>query len=215
MYVDNTATGEWLDAGGSRARAHLQRFLQENAASLQGIICGYVAKMGLATGGNIEAVAAEVFQDAALETLAKAERFNPEMQPRPWFLAIAANVLKRHRASYARRYKFEVLVGKLAERPEQENEQDILDQIMAWGEGAPGPEQALVSRESVRELLALVTSEDARLLNMALLQGWDASALARLLGITPGAARVRIHRALSRLRAAWRTSEQRKEQDRG
>lgn len=215
MYVDKTATGERLDAGGSRARAYLQRFLQENAASLQGIICGYVAKMGLATGANIEAVAAEVFQDAALETLANAERFNPEMQPRPWFLAIAANVLKRHRASYARRYKFEVLVGKLADRPEQENEQDILDQIMAWSGGAPGPEQALVIRESVRELLALVAPEDARLLNMALLQGWDANALSRLLGITPGAARVRVHRALSRLRAAWRTSEQRKEQDRG
>jgi RNA polymerase sigma factor (sigma-70 family) len=215
LYVDKTATGEQMDAGGSRARAYLQRFLQENAASLQGIICGYVAKMGLATGANIEGVAAEVFQDAALETLANAERFNPEMQPRPWFLAIAANVLKRHRASYARRYKFEVLVGKLAERPEQENEQDILDQIMAWSGGAPGPEQALVTRESVRELLALVAPEDARLLNMALLQGWDANALARLLGITPGAARVRVHRALSRLRAAWRTSEQRKEQNRG
>lgn len=215
MYGDNTATGEPLDAGGSQARAYLQRFLQENAASLQGILCGYVAKMRLAPGGNIEAVAAEVFQDAALETLANAERFNPEMQPRVWFLAIAANVLKRHRARYARRYKFEVLVGSLASKPEQGNEQDVLDQIMAWRGGEPGPEQTLVTRESVRELLALVAPEDARLLNMALIQGWDANALATLIGVTPGTARVHVHRALSRLREAWRTSEQRKEQDRG
>lgn len=204
-----------MDAGSSQARTYLQHFLQENAANLQSILCSYVAKMRLAPGGNIEAIAAEVFQDAVLETLANAERFNPEMQPRVWFLAIAANILKRHRTRYARRYKFEVSVGRLANKPGQENEQDVLDQIMAWRGGEPGPEQTLVMRESVRELLALVAPEDARLLNMALIQGWDADALATLIGVTPGTARVRVHRALNRLRAAWRASEQRKEQDRG
>src|SRR5579875_3414475 len=60
-------------------------------------------------GAMMEAVAAEVFQDAVIEALAHADRFTSEMQPRAWFLAIAANILKRHRASYAKRYKFEVL----------------------------------------------------------------------------------------------------------
>lgn len=175
--------------------------------SLQAIICGYVAKMGLATGQNVEAVAAEVFQDAALETLAHAERFNPEMQPRAWFLAIAANILKRHRASYLKRNRFEVLTGNLA----QESEQDVLDRLMDARSGTGEPEQTLLSRESTSELLAMVAPEDAQLLHMALVQGWDASALGQLMGITPGAARVRVHRALSRLRVAWRQSEQRME----
>lgn len=208
MYGNETAIRERQDADDGRARAYLQRFLQDNAVHLQAILGGYVAKMGLASGPGIEAVAAEVFQDAVLETLAHADRFNPEMQPRAWFLAIAANILKRHRASYAKRYKFEVLVGSLANKHEDESEQDVLDRIMQAG--SPGPEQTLAGRETVRELLALVSPEDARLLNMALLEGWDASALGAHLGITPGTARVRVHRALSRLRVAWQKSEQQK-----
>ena len=127
------------------------------------------------------------------------------MQPRAWFLAIAANILKRHRVTYAKRYRFEVLMGDLV------NNQDILDRLMTCTEDAPGPEQALVEQESVQEMLALVSLDDARLLNMVVIQGWDANALASTMGITPGAARVRVHRALSRLREAWSLSEQRKE----
>src|SRR6266700_5076642 len=91
----NEAAGRRQDDSGEQARAYLRWFSQENAAQLQAIICSYVAKMGLATGAHIQAVAAEVFQDAALEALAHADRFHPQMQPRAWFLAIAANIVKR------------------------------------------------------------------------------------------------------------------------
>jgi RNA polymerase sigma factor (sigma-70 family) len=211
LYRHVTTPGGGESAGHSQARAYLQHFLQENAVHLQNMLCGYVVKMGLATGENVELVAAEVFQDAALETLAHAERFNPTMQARPWFLAIAANILKRHRADYLKRYRFEVLAGNLARRETQESAEEVLDQIMGARAGMVGPEQAFVARESARELLALVAPEDAQLLHMALIQGWDASALGQLMGVTPGAARVRVHRALSRLRAAWRQSQERKE----
>lgn len=214
MYKNETAAWRWQDAsgGGSWARTYLRQFLQDNATSLQAILCGYVARMGLATGENIKVVAAEVFQDAVLEALAHAENFNPEMQPRAWFLAVAANILKRHRAAYARRYRFEVLIGDLANKTELENEHDLLDRLMAYTGGTPGPEQSLVTHESVHELLALVSQEDAHLLNLALIQGWDSQSLGAVLGVTPGAARVRAHRALSRLRDAWYKAEQRKEQ---
>src|SRR5262245_21839195 len=129
----------------SPARAYLQRFLQDNAASLQAILCGYVAKMGLVTGQTIELVAAEIFQDAVVETLAHAERFNPEIQARAWFLAIAANILKRHRASYLKRHRFEVLAGNLARPTGQESEQDVLDQIMGVRSNATEPEQTYMS----------------------------------------------------------------------
>jgi RNA polymerase sigma factor (sigma-70 family) len=163
--------------------------LQENAGALQSIICGYVSKMGLATGERIEAVAAEIFQDAVIETLAHAERFRPEMQPRPWFLAIAANMLKRYRASYAKRARFEVLIGSIANTSRWEGEQDLLDLLVP--SETLRPEQMLERREGVRELLALVSQDDAHLLTMALLEGWSAEALGSLMGITPGAARVR------------------------
>jgi RNA polymerase sigma factor (sigma-70 family) len=211
LYGHRITTGDGNAAEQSLARAYLQRFLQENAVSLQGILRGYVVKMGLARGENVELMAAEIFQDAVLETLAHAERFNPDMQARPWFLAIAANILKRHRADSLKRAHFEIRAGYLR-KAEQENEQDVLEHMMTASAGtASGPEQALLARESARELLALVSPEDAQLLHMALVQGWDANALGMLLHISSGTARVRLHRALSRLRAAWRKAEQRKE----
>lgn len=211
MYRPETATDKGGGEENSPARAYLQRYLQEHAVGLQAIICGYVAKMGLARGQNIKAIAAEVFQDAALETLTHAERFKPATQARAWFLAIAANILKRHRASYLKRYRFELSTSSLAKQSAQEREQDVLDQIMTVRVESAGPEQMVVERESVHELLALVADADAQLLHMTLVQGWNADALGQWLGITPGAARVRVHRALSRLRMAWRESEQRKE----
>lgn len=211
LYGDVNTPDRGGSAEQSQAHASLQRFLQENAASLQHILCGYVVKMGLATGENVELVAAEVFQDAALETLAHAERFNPEMQARPWFLAIAANILKRHRNAFLRRYRFEVLTSDLTRQAAQGSEEHVLDQMMGMGSNSTGPEQVLIAREGARELLALVAPEDAQLLQMALIQGWDASALGQVLGVTSGAARVRVHRALHRLRSAWRQSQQKKE----
>lgn len=212
LYGHGITTGDGKPAEPSPARTYLQRFLQENAVSLQGILRGYVVKMGLATGEQVELVTAEIFQDAVLETLTHAERFNPDMQARPWFLAIAANILKRHRADSLKRARFEVRADYLVRQPEQENEQDVLERMMAASTGtASGPEQTLLARESVRELLALVSSQDAQLLHLALVQGWDANALGILLHVSPGTARVRLHRALNRMRAAWRKAEQRKE----
>ncbi|MBX3061605.1 MAG: hypothetical protein KF726_01440 [Anaerolineae bacterium] len=48
--------------------------------------------------------------------------------------------------------------------------------------------------------MALVSVEDARLLKLAVLHDLDGDELAQELGITAGAARVRLHRALRRLR---------------
>jgi RNA polymerase sigma factor (sigma-70 family) len=211
LYRDVTTPGEEGPTEHTQARIALQRFLQENSASLQSILCGYVVKMGLATGKDVELVAAEVFQDAVLETLAHAERFNPEMQARPWFLAIAANILKRHRNDFLKRYRFEVLTSDLTRQSAWESEENILDQMMGISSNSDGPEQEFLANEGLRELLALVTTEDAQMLYMALIQGWDARALGQLMGVTPGTARVRVHRALNRLRVAWQQSQQRKE----
>lgn len=212
LYRHRITTGDEKSAEQSPARIYLQRFLQENATSLQHILRGYVVKVGLASGENVDLVATEIFQDAVVETLTHAERFNPDMQARPWFLAIAANILKRYRAASLKRSRFEIRAESLIHQPEQENEQGVLDSIMtASVGGASEPEQALLAHEHARELLALVQPEDAQLLYMALVQGWDASALGMFLHVSPGTARVRLHRALSRLRVAWRKAEQREE----
>lgn len=131
---------------------YIQRFLQEHTDSLKKILCTYVLRMGLASGANVRLVADEAFQDAVLEIVAHSERFLSVPQPRSWFLAVASNVLKRKRASFARRYRFEVLVSDLAIDPAQESEADLLEQLSA--SSISGPEQALEAREQVREIFA-------------------------------------------------------------
>lgn len=193
------------DAGAKRA--HLQQFFQDNAAQLTGIIRSYVVRMAPAPPEVVQNMAAEVFQDAVVEALRYAERFNPDMQPRAWFLAIATNVLRRKRSRSARRYRFEVLTSDLALMgASATSEADLLDHLAP--RLSPGPEQELEMREQVNELLSLVSTADAEVLCLALLYDLDSSALAHRLGVSVGAARVRLHRAQRRLRAAWQKRDE-------
>lgn len=54
-------------------------------------------------------------------------------------------------------------------------------------------------REAVRQVLAQLSAEDQELLRMVYYEGVDTNALAAKLGVTPGALRVRKHRALARM----------------
>jgi RNA polymerase sigma-70 factor (ECF subfamily) len=188
-------------------RAYLELFLRENAAQLTGILRAYVVRVQPAPPAVVQSMAEEVFQDAVLETLQHADRFNPTMQPRAWFLAIATNVLRRKQSSKVRRARFEVLTSDLSSSTAAStNEAELFDQLAP--RLFPGPEQEFEMREQVHELLALVSTSDADILCQALLYGLDTAALARHLGVSEGAARVRLHRAQHRLRAAWKKREE-------
>ncbi len=188
----------------------LRQFLQENTPLLLSIIRSYVVRAGLAHGNTVQFVAVDILQDAVLEALAHADRLDAGLQPKAWFLAIAANILKRKRAEVARRQQREILVSDISNHGEEIDEGDFFDQIVSHVQ--PGPEQAIEGDEQVVEMLSLVSPGDQEVLRLALLNDLDTSMLARILGVTPGTARVRLHRALTRLRAAWGASR-RKESD--
>lgn len=57
--------------------------------------------------------------------------------------------------------------------------------------------------EAVAEILGRISSDDAQVIRLAVLHDLNGEELGRVLDITRGAARVRLHRALNRLRAAW------------
>ncbi|HEY0754367.1 MAG TPA: sigma-70 family RNA polymerase sigma factor [Ktedonobacteraceae bacterium] len=194
-------------------KEYMQHFLQEHTSSLKKILCTYVLRMGLARGENVRVVADEAFQDAMLVALAQGQRLMQMEQPRSWFLAVAANILKRKRASFARRYRFEVLVSDLASSASSStlSEAELLEQVTS--SSFPGPEQTFEAREHVRELLGLVSPEDGQILTLALLHELDTQGLARELGVSAGAARVRLHRALQRLRKAWNEREEASRRD--
>jgi RNA polymerase sigma factor (sigma-70 family) len=83
----------------------------------------------------------------------------------------------------------------------QHSESELFDQLTA--NSYAGPDQEFAANEQAELLLSLVSPEDQHILILALLQGFEREALAQQLGISPGATRVRLHRALKRLRLAW------------
>ncbi len=158
--------------------------------------------MGLARGEEVSAVAIEVLQEVVLEALDHADRFNPSGQPMAWLLGIAINVIKRKKAELARRSQRELSIGDLSLMQEEHlSESELFDQLTA--DSSAGPDQEIAANEQAELLLSLVSPEDQHILMLAFLQGFEREALAQKLGISAGATRVRLHRALKRLRLAW------------
>lgn len=177
-------------------------FLNDNVASLLGIIRSYVKRMGLASGEDVPAVAVEVLQEVVLEALDHADRFNSTGQPMAWLLGIAINVIKRNKAEFIKRSQRELSMSEMSLLQEEHlSESELFDQLAA--NSSAEPDQEIAANEQAELLLSLVSPEDQRILMLAFLQGFEREALAQKLGITPGATRVRLHRALKRLRLAW------------
>jgi RNA polymerase sigma factor (sigma-70 family) len=189
----------------------LRSFLQENTPFLLGIVRSYVVRTGLARGEAVQLVALEVLQEAVLEALSHVDRLASTTQPRAWFLAIAANVIKRKKAALARISQREVLVSDLADSTHGAMDESAFFDLFAV-HAQPGPEAEVEADEQVAALLSLVSPSDQEILRLALLNDLDAATLAKMLHITPGAARVRLHRALNRLRVAWNKREQQRKE---
>lgn len=190
----------------SSTKRQLTEFLSEKTAPLLGTLRVYVQRMGLANGEEVPAVALEILQEVAIEALDHADRFNPTGQPMAWLLGIATNVIKRKKVERAKRSMRELSITRFS-TTEQEamSESELFDQITT--PILTGPEQEIEASEQASTMLALVSAEDQHILRLAFVYDFEREALAEELGITPGAARVRLHRALSRLRVAWQKQQ--------
>ena len=181
-------------------------FLTDNTGPLLGTLRSYVQRMGLAQGEAVPATALEVLQETVIEALDHSARFDPSRQPMAWLLGIAMNVIKRKKVERAKYYKHEFSIGQLTQmhgEPLSESEYFELVAPFAFS----GPEQDVEADEQADSILALVSPEDRQILRLAYVYEFERESLAQQLGITPGAARVRLHRALTRLRTAWREQQ--------
>src|SRR5258707_5701902 len=190
----------------SGSSGSLQQFFQEHSPFFLDVISSYVARMGLARGDAVQSVAMTVLQETVIETLAHADRFANASQPRAWFLAVAANVLKRKRREMARKTRYESPASELIANTEDIGESAFFEQVVNLA--VPGPEQEVEASERIREMLSLVSAEDQLILRLAFLHDMNGQMLADALAVSPSTARSRLHRALARLRLAWAHSEQ-------
>ena len=197
----NTATS--LSTPLQPERQVLLVFLEGHTAPLLATISWYVQELSHATGEERRSLAVEILQETVVEALAHADRFTLSRQPMAWLLGIAVNVIKRKTADAIERQQHEIRLSVLSRRyPGVPGEDDLLDQLIPFS-SVSRPEQEVEADEQASMMLSLVSEEDQQVLRLALLEEVQAEALAQRLGTTIGTARMRLHRALRRLRTAW------------
>lgn len=82
---------------------------------------------------------------------------------------------------------------------------DLREELSSRGPDEPAAEEEAMDRLSTRTALGLIAAlphDQAEAVALSIVVGLDAPTIARILGVSPGAVRVRIHRGLRRLEAS-------------
>lgn len=181
--------------------AQLRDYIAEETATLRQTIHLYVIKSRLASGEKALSVADDILNDMVIEALNHAHRFDPARPPKAWLLGIAVNLIRRKQAQSIRQNKREPLIRDLYPQTQADLSDDDLFDLLAHT-SRHQPEAVVEQGETVEQLLALVSEDDRQVIKLAVLDEMNGEALARRLGVNAGTARVRLHRALNRLRIA-------------
>jgi RNA polymerase sigma factor (sigma-70 family) len=140
---------------------------------------------------EVREIASELLQEAVREALKHAGRFDPTRSATAWVRGIAARLLLTRRRAEARLCRC-IPAAVLGEEA----------WVAALGRHGTGPANAAVDgRLDLEQALARVSPGERRTIELRYYQGLDGADLAAALGVsTPGAARVRVCRALQALR---------------
>jgi RNA polymerase sigma factor (sigma-70 family) len=176
-------------------RDHLKRYFEQSGDSLRRSLRQVVWRSGLAVGDEAVRVADELLSDVVEQALMSAGRLKTPEEPFAWVMAIGLNLIKRRFSENTRLNQREPLLYDL-HPSDSMTEDELIDMLF--------PHTVVQERhdEYVEEILSLLSPEDEQLIRLAILYDLNGEELGAVLGITPGAARVRLHRALKRLREA-------------
>jgi RNA polymerase sigma-70 factor (ECF subfamily) len=170
--------------------ARLKRFIEEESSTLLSSLRLYLTRSGLVAQHTPN----ELLSEVVVEALKHAHRFDPARQPMAWLLGIAANLIKRKQADMAKRNRREPLARDLfPDAQDLMSDDEIFEQIASHAHDTH--DEGRITR-----LLAGLPEVDQKVLKLAIIHEFNGEALAQALSISPGAARVRLHRAINRLR---------------
>jgi RNA polymerase sigma factor (sigma-70 family) len=144
-----------------------------------------------------DGLASEILHEAVREALQHAHRFDPARSATAWVRGIAAQQLLTRRRTEARAHRC-VPATVLGEEA----------WAAALGQLCSGAaDVAVAGRLDLEQALGRLAPADRRALECRYYQGLDGDELAIALGVsTPGAARVRVCRALQALRTHFRSA---------
>jgi RNA polymerase sigma factor (sigma-70 family) len=138
----------------------------------------------------------EVLNESVKRALQSADHFDPTRSPIAWLIGIALNVLREQRRGPALRAVVQTDLRHEAWR-------QALEGLCAASES-----DATTIRLDIRQALARLDEPQRRALQLRYYDGLDGEELAKALGApSPGAARVRLARALQSLRKQFGLAE--------
>ncbi len=194
-------------------RQRLIQFISTELPSLNGILRVYLQKAGLTWD---EDTTSELLNSLVVEALSHAQRYDPARPPRAWLLGIAANLVRRRQVESLRLNQREPLVSDLiTESQESLGEDELFDLLATYSSRNPGQDlsRETEERDGLSTVLALLSLNEQKVILMFAQDSLDGDALAASLRMTPGAVRVRLHRALAHLRRMWFLTEEKKAHD--
>ena len=180
--------------------ARIRAAIEEEHEPLLRSIAVLVAKTGRdLRWPEVMEIASEILHEAVQEALKHADRFDPTRSATAWVRGIAARLLltRRRAEARARRCIPAAVLGEEA-------------WAAALGQHCTGSTDAAVAgRLDLEQALARISPEERRAIEFRYYQGLDGDELATALGVsTPGAARVRVCRALQALRTHFAPAEE-------
>jgi RNA polymerase sigma factor (sigma-70 family) len=201
MEDERARTPVQSPASESPAAAYLREFIATHFPVLMQSLQIKVWYSGIPCEISVRETALEVLNEVTQEALDHAARFDVSRSPLPWLLGIGVHVILRRKAAVARRRSNEQSAhqSRISDS-DQRQDSIIFDEMLALA--SPSPEAEVIDRDQVERLLAPLSEDDRRIVRLACLLDLDFASIAAVLGITPNAARVRLHRALQRLRRA-------------
>lgn len=192
----------------STAREILRACLEDHADGLLRTIRLFVLKAKLATRETLDDVTLEVFTEVAEQVLATADRFDSARRPQAWIVGVASNIVKRRQAEFYRQAQREQLITDLNLDPDAADISDgeLFDRLatislQAFDQIATDPLEATFERqELLTTAIGQLSPDDRAALRLAVKHEFDGDSIAGELGLKPGTARVRLSRAIQRLR---------------
>src|SRR5512142_395850 len=130
-------------------RYRLRQFLETESTNLAHTLRLYAWRAGLPADEN---AVGDLLDQAVVEALNHAERYDPSRSPRAWLLGIAANLVRREQAALARLSAREPLAADLAPENRLLSEEEIFERLAlltpaASASGDDPPEDAALRRQ--------------------------------------------------------------------
>ena len=184
------------------SEAAIRQGLVEGARRLLCKARYYLHRFGLASADAAEELARDAIQDVARRALEGAGRYRPAECPVYfWLEGILLNVVRQIRDERLRHVR--VYPGGSGDQESMLDGEDFDRFLRLAGLAGPtDPEARAAAREELSLGLGALSAADREVLELSVIHEMDYDEIAVRLGVTPGAARVRRSRALTRLRRA-------------